>query len=109
MGWPWVDQLLLLLGEYENVYTDTAGLVQKQWVGYQTLIKADQEGVLDKFLLASDFPFSNAAATIESIYSINQFASNTNLPTISRQRLRGIVERNVLDVLGIKSNEFSEE
>ncbi len=109
MGWPWVDQLLLLLGEYENVYTDTAGLVQKQWVGYQVLVKADQEGVLDKFLLASDFPFSNAAATIESIYSINQFASNTNLPTISRQRLRGIVERNVLDVLGIKSNEFSEE
>ncbi len=102
MGWPWIDQLLLLLAEYENVYTDTASLVQKQWAGYQTLVKADQMGVIDKFFLASDFPASNSAATIEAIYNINQLASNTNLPIIARQKLRGIVERDVLEILGLK-------
>ncbi len=108
MGWPWSDQLMLLLAEYENVYTDTAGLVQRQWASYQTLVKADQAGVLDKFFLASDFPASNISATIESIYSVNQIASNTNLPTISRQKLKGIVERNVLEILGIEQKSLPE-
>jgi len=108
MGWPWSDQLMLLLAEYENAYTDTAGLVQRQWTGYQTLVKADQMGVIDKFLLASDFPASNAASTIESIYNINQIASNTNLPTIARQKLKAIVERDVLKILELKPKGLSE-
>ncbi|MFA5863676.1 MAG: amidohydrolase family protein [Phycisphaerae bacterium] len=101
MGWPWVDQTLLLLGEFENVFMDLAGLTSQQWVGYQTLIKGYQMGVLDKFLMGSDYPAAGAATTIEAIYSINQMVSNTNLPTIPRQRLREIVERNTLELLGL--------
>jgi len=102
MGWPWIDQTLLLLGEFENTFMDLAGLSAQQWVGYQTLIKGYQMGVLDKFFLGSDYPAAGAAATIEAIYSINQMAGNTNLPTIPRQRLREIVERNVLGLLGLE-------
>lgn len=106
MGWPWMDQTLMLLGEFENVFMDLAGLTQNQWVGYQTLIKGYQMGVLDKFLLGSDYPTAGAAATIEAIYSINQTVGNTNLPTIPRQRLREIVEKNVLDLLGLDEKNF---
>jgi predicted TIM-barrel fold metal-dependent hydrolase len=101
MGWPWTDQSLLLLGEFENVFMDLAGFTSRPWVGYQTLIKGHQGGVLDKFLLGSDFPEAGAAAVIEAIYSINQTVNNTNLPTIPRQRLREIVERNTLELLGL--------
>ena len=66
MGWPWVDPTLLLVGEFENAFVDLAGLVQNQWVGYQTLIKGYQMGLLDKFLLGSDYPGSGASATIEA-------------------------------------------
>lgn len=103
MGWPWVDATLLLLGEFENVYMDLAGLTVNTWVGYQTLIKGYQMGVLDKFLLGSDYPAAGAAATIEALYSINQTVGNTNLPTVPRQRLREIVERDVMTLLGLEA------
>jgi predicted TIM-barrel fold metal-dependent hydrolase len=102
MGWPWTDQTLVLLAEFENVYMDLAGLANQSWLGYQTLIKGYQAGVLNKFLLGSDFPATGISATIEGIYSINQMVSNTPLPAIPRQRLREIVERDVLRLLGLE-------
>ncbi|NLE28054.1 MAG: amidohydrolase family protein [Phycisphaerae bacterium] len=101
MGRPWTDHTLMLLGEFENVYMDLAGLASQTWVGYQTLIKGYQAGVLNKFLMGSDFPATGISATIEAIYSINQMVSNTPLPTIPRQRLREIVERDVLKLLSL--------
>jgi predicted TIM-barrel fold metal-dependent hydrolase len=101
MGRPWTDQTVTILSEFENVYMDLAGFTTRPWVGYQTLIKGYQEGVLDKYLLGSDFPEAGSATVIEAIYSINQLVSNSNLPTIPRQRLREIVERNTLQVLGL--------
>jgi len=101
MGWPWVDEALLLAAEYENVYVDLAGVAGRDLVAYDCLAKAHQLGVLEKLLLASDFPAAGAAAAIEAIFSINQLASSTNLPTIPRQKLREIVERDTLKVLGV--------
>lgn len=101
MGWGWEDQIILMLTEFNNIYVDLAGFVQKQWQGYTTLLKAYQTGVIEKFLLASDFPASNIKATIEAVYSMNQIASNTNLPIVPRHKLRQIVERNTIETLGL--------
>lgn len=102
MGWPWTDQSLVLVSEFENVYMDLAGLANQSWRGYQTLIKGYQAGVLNKFLMGSDFPATGISATIEAIYSVNQMVSNTPMPTIPRQRLREIVERDALRLLGLE-------
>ena len=93
-----------MAAEYEHVYIDLAGLTDRTWSAYQTLIKAYQLGLTDKLLLASDFPAAGTAAAIEGLYSIsiNQLVGATNLPAVPRQKLREIVERNVLDVLGIE-------
>jgi len=55
---------------------------------------AHQYNVARKLLFGSDFPFSTAAAAIERLYRINELPHGTNLPTIPREILRGIVERN---------------
>jgi len=102
MGWPWQDQALLTAAEYENVYIDLAGLANRTWMAYQTLVHAYQFGLTHKLLLASDFPAAGSAATIEAIYSINQLVGQTNLPSIPRQKLREIVERDTLKLLGLE-------
>ncbi len=102
MGWPWTDQTLLLAAEYENVYIDLAGLANRPWVGYQTLVKANQMSVIDKMLLASGFPVAGAAVAIEAIYSINQMVGSTNFPSVSRQKLGEIVECNTLQKLDLE-------
>jgi len=56
---------------------------------------------MDKLLFGSGFPYARASEAIEALYSINHICHGTNLPTIPREHLRGIVERDAVSVLGI--------
>lgn len=101
MGQPWIDESIVLLGKHQHVYADISGLLHRPWPGYNALISAYQYGVGDKLLFGSDFPYTKPADCIESLFSINQLVQGTNLPVIPREALRGIVERDALELLGL--------
>jgi predicted TIM-barrel fold metal-dependent hydrolase len=101
LGYPWVKETLVLLAKHDNVYSDISWLLHQPWEAYQALLSAYQYGVTDKLLFGSGFPFNSPAASIEALYGINHLCAGTNLPTIPREALRGIVERNALELLGI--------
>src|SRR5205085_6479434 len=101
----WVDECVVLLGKHPNVFADISGLLHRPWQAFNTLLTAYQYGVMDKLLFGSDFPYTSAATCIEALYSINQLTLGTNLPSVPRQHLRGIVERDALAILGIASPE----
>jgi len=101
MGYPWVAETLVLLAKHDRVFADISWLLHQPWEAYQALLSAYQYGVMDKLLFASGFPFNSATESIESLYGINQFCTGTNLPKIPRDKLRGLVEREALDLLGI--------
>lgn len=100
-GYPWVDETITLLGKHHNVFSDIAALLRRPWVAYDALVRAQQFGVIDKLLFGSDFPFTTAGECIETLYTLNQTVMGTNMPTIPRESLRNIVERDVLGLLGI--------
>ncbi|MEL7239563.1 MAG: amidohydrolase family protein [Planctomycetota bacterium] len=102
LGQPWVDETCVLLAKHANVLADVSGLLNRNWQAYQALVTAYQFGVSDKLLFGSDFPYTNAAGCIEALYSINQMVKGTNLPTVPREALRGIVERDALALLGLE-------
>ncbi|MEI8194540.1 MAG: amidohydrolase family protein, partial [Phycisphaerae bacterium] len=93
LGYPWIDETLVLMGKHQNVYSDLSSLLRRPWVVYDALVRAYQFQVIDKLLFGSDFPFTTAGECIETLYSINQTTMGTNMPTIPRECLRGIVER----------------
>ncbi len=101
MGYPWVDETVVLLGKHRNVYAEVSGLLQRPWLSYKSLLAAYEYGVMNKLLFGSDFPYRSPAACIEALYSVNQLAGGTNLVTVPREMLRGIVERDALTLLGI--------
>ena len=101
MGYPWVEETIVLLSKHDNVYAEISWLLHQSWAAYQALLSADQYGVIDKLLFGSGFPYAAASGCIESLYSINHLCHGTNLPTIPREHLRGIVERDTLALLGI--------
>lgn len=101
LGHPWIDETILLLAKHANVFADISGLLHRPWRAYNALVSAYEAGVMDALLFGSDFPFTSAAACIESLYSINQFGHGTNLPNIPREQLRRVVERDTLDLLGL--------
>jgi predicted TIM-barrel fold metal-dependent hydrolase len=101
MGHPWMDQTVVLLAKHKHVYANVAGLLRQPWLSYTALLAAHEYDVIDKLLFGSDFPYRSPAACIEALYSINQFSHGGNLPPIPRELLRGIVERDTLQLLGI--------
>lgn len=101
MGSPWVYETILLLRKHPNVFAEISGLLQQPWRAYEALLSAYQHGVLDKLLFGSGFPDASASLCIESLYSLNHFVHGTNMPTIPREQLRGIVERDALSLLRI--------
>ncbi len=101
MGYPWVDECIVLLGKHPNIYADISSLLHRPWQAYNALMSACQYGVIDKLLFGSDFPYTSATAAIESLYRINQLVTGTNLPTVPRTQLAAIVERDTLGLLGI--------
>ncbi len=101
LGQPWVDETILLLGKHPNVWADVSGLLGRTWQAYTALVTAHQNHVIDKLLFGSDFPYTSATECIEQLYSMNQIAHGTNLPTVPREALRGIVERDTLGLLGL--------
>jgi uncharacterized protein len=101
LGQPWIDETIVMLGKHPNVYADISGLLTRPWQAYNTLINAYQYGVIEKLLFGSDFPYTNAADCIESLYKLNQIVQGTNLPVVPREALRGIVERDAVSLLGL--------
>lgn len=101
MGYPWVDETVVLLGKHKNVFADVSGLLERSWLSYKSLMAAFEYGVMSKLLFGSDFPYRSPAACIEALYSVNQLVSGTNLVIIPREQLRGIVERDALALLGL--------
>ena len=102
MGYPWIDETVVMLGKHPNVYAEVSGLLCHPWQCYNALLAAFEYGVIDKLLFGSDFPSLSPAEGIEALYSINQLSIGSNLIAIPREKLRGIVERNALALLGIQ-------
>jgi predicted TIM-barrel fold metal-dependent hydrolase len=101
MGSPWVDETMLLLAKHANAYAEISWLLHQPWQAYHALLSASQYGVSDKLFFGSGFPYLTASCSIEAFYSINHLVHGTSFPTIPREQLRGIVERDALGALGI--------
>lgn len=105
VGFPFMDETLALISKHDNMYTDMAGVASQPWRLYNLLLSAFESNVMDKLLFASNFPYDTPEQTIERIYSLNRYSHGTSLPSIPRQLLRGIVERDALDCLGLERPE----
>ncbi|MFP4355880.1 MAG: amidohydrolase family protein [Phycisphaerae bacterium] len=101
LGHPWVEEAIALIGKHDRVFADIAGLIRRPWQAYNALVLAHQFNVMDKILFGSDFPYSTAAEAIESVYRLHEVTQGTNLPSVPRETLRSMVERDALALLGI--------
>ena len=102
LGYPWVEQTIALLAKHPRVYADVAGLTPRPWLAYRSLTLAYESGVIEKLLFASDFPCHTVKSAVEALYNLNKITLNSVLPAVPRECLRGIVERNSLELLGLE-------
>lgn len=101
MGSPFVEQTLALVAKHTNVFADLTVRPSSVWQVFNTVVAANEHGVMDKLLFGSGFPLGNAGQCIETLLGFNMLLADTNLPTVPRDRIRTIVERKSLELLGV--------
>jgi len=101
MGTPFVDQTMEMLAKHKNVYADLTIRPSNVWQVYNIVVPAYEYGVMDKLLFGSGFPYGRAGECMETLLGFNKLLADTNLPTVPRDKIRGIIERDALAVLGI--------
>ncbi len=103
LGYPFVDETLLLIGKHERVYADISCVASRRWHLYQALLTAVCQGVMGKLLFGSGYPYDTPARAIEALYTVNAFSQGTPLPSIARESIRAIIEQDSLSCLGIEA------
>ena len=101
LGLPYVEECLALLAKHGRVFAHVGGLVGRPWQTYNALVLANEFQVADKVLFGSGFPLVAPAAAIEGLYRLHEMTQGTNLPSVPREVMRSIVERDALGLLGI--------
>jgi predicted TIM-barrel fold metal-dependent hydrolase len=102
MGLPFVEQTLSLAAKHENVYADLTIRPRNVWQVYNIVVAAHENGVMNKLLFGSGFPFGRAGECIETLLGFNKLLADTSLPTVPRGQIQSIIERDTLGLLGIK-------
>ncbi len=102
---PYIDESLAVLAKHPQVFADLSALVQRPWRMYNALVNARERGVIDQLLFGSGFPFCDPEQAIVTLYSVNGIAQGTPLPSVPRELLRTIVQRDALGALGLPYRE----
>lgn len=102
LGHPWIEQGLALIGKHPTVFADLTDLIHRPWQLYNALLLAYQQGVTGQIVFGSGFPFCTPEKGMVTIYSVNTLIHGTHLPSVPREQLRSIVERDTLSVLGVR-------
>lgn len=101
MGLPFLEQTVSLLAKHEQVYADLTISPQKIWQVYNVVVTAYEAGVMDKLLFGSGYPYAKPGTCIEALLGFNKMLSDTHLPQVPREKLRSVVERDSLTLLGL--------
>lgn len=104
MGVPFVEQTLSMAAKHKNVYADLTVNPSRVWQIYNMVVAAYEQGVMDKLLFGSGYPEGKAEECIETLLGFNKLLGDTNLPAVPRGNIRNIIERNTLELLGIKKD-----
>jgi len=102
MGQPFLPQTICMLAKHENVYADLSVSPLKKWELYNTVISAYEAGVMDKLLFGSGYPICKPDSCIEALLGFNMLLADTDLPSVPREEIRNVVERETISLLGIE-------
>ena len=103
MGVPFVAETICMIGKHENVYADLTVRCGRVWEIYEMIVRSHEAGVMDKLLFGSGYQEHKADDCIETLLGFNRLIANTHLPSVPREELRGIIERDSLAAIGIKA------
>jgi predicted TIM-barrel fold metal-dependent hydrolase len=98
---PWQEDCMSVVRKHENVFADVSAQFYRPWSFWRGLNLFNEWGVIDKVFFGSDWPVTTPDQTIKELRSLSKFAKNHHLPIIPEKSIEGIINRDVLKILGL--------
>ena len=98
---PWQRDPAMVIRKHPNVYADISGIWHRPWQGYEAMIVCIEWGVTDKLVFGSDYPLWKPADAVEGFRALNSHVAGTPLPQIPSRIIDQILERDILEQLGL--------
>lgn len=106
LGFPWTEELLILMVSHANFYTDFAMMYGRPLMLAWNLVKAKEYGLMERILYGSDYwapgqgifsekPENEFKGFIAFITEgLNQILAEQHWPTLSDEEIEGILWKN---------------
>jgi predicted TIM-barrel fold metal-dependent hydrolase len=102
LGHPWQRECIVMARKHRNVYMELSANFYRPWSLYNALLLAMEWGQSEKIFFGTDWPYTTARETMAGLRGLNQFAKGGN-PRIPDEVIEGIIYRDALAILGIKT------
>jgi predicted TIM-barrel fold metal-dependent hydrolase len=102
LGHPYEGECIVVARKHPNVYADISALHYRPFQLYHSLMLAQEYGIWDKLLFATDYPFTTVNATIEGLHNLNKMLEGTALPRLNSDQIEKMIYRDSLKLLGLE-------
>ena len=102
LGHPYEGECVVTARKHPHVYADISALHFRPFQLYHSLMLVQEYGVWDKVLFGTDYPFTNVAATLVGLRSLNQMLAGTALPRLNEDAIEKMIYRDALPLLGLE-------
>src|SRR6478752_2750861 len=102
LGHPYEGECVVTARKHPHLFADISALHYRPWQFYISLMLVQEYGIWDKVLFGTDYPFTNVAATLAGLRSLNQMLAGTALPRLSEEAIERMIYRDSLPLLGIE-------
>lgn len=101
IGHPFYLDCLMTARKHPHVWVDVSGAVLRAWGLYNAMVAAQEWGVLDRLLFASDYPASTPDETMRLLRDVNAAAPGPDAPRIADRAIEDLIVRDSLGLLGL--------
>ncbi len=103
LGRAFTDDTLAMIAKHPAAFAEVSALVMRPMTMLRVLSEALERGAIDKLLFASGFPHATPEQAIEAMYHMQAAARRDSLSRLTREAVRGIVDRDALALLGLRA------
>lgn len=100
LGHPYEGECIAVIRKHDHVYADISALHYRPFQFYHSLMLVQEYGVWHKLLFGTDYPFTTANATIETLGQMNEMFATSAAGRLDTQSIEEMIHRDTLGILG---------
>ena len=103
LGHPYEGECIAVIRKHPHVYADISALHYRPFQFYHSLMLVQEYGVWDKLLFGTDYPFTTANGTIETLGKLSDMFAVSDAGRLDQDAIQQMIHRDTLKLLQLHS------